>query len=119
MRNLLRILLLAAAFVLGTWAFGWWAVPAGALFWGLINPAGRRVAVRAALAASLGWALLLVVPALLGAPVLHFGAELAQSMAVPAWALVAAELIFPFVVAWGAATLGVAVRGGATPVSGH
>jgi hypothetical protein len=39
-------------------------------------------------------------------------------MAVPVWALCAAELAFPLIAAWSAASLGAALRGGA-PAGGE
>lgn len=113
MRAFLRQALLVVAFGLGTYAFGWWAVPAIGVLWGLINPAGRHAALRAGMAAVASWAMLLLVPAIVGAPLASFAAQLAGAMRVPEWALVAVELAFPFAVAWGAAALGAAVRGGA------
>ncbi len=112
MRAFLRQALLAVAFGLGTYAFGWWAVPSIGALWGLINPAGRHAAVRAGMAAAASWAILLLVPAITGAPLAAFTAHQAGALQVPAWALVVVELAFPFAVAWGAATLGAAVRGG-------
>ncbi|HEX8725414.1 MAG TPA: hypothetical protein VF737_08510 [Gemmatimonadaceae bacterium] len=110
-RALLRLVLLIVAFGLGTYAFGWWAVPIVALAWGAMNGAARRVAVRAGAAAALAWALLLLAPAVIRDPVVSFGAKLAGAMQLPVWALWAAELVFPFLVAWSAALLGSAVHG--------
>jgi hypothetical protein len=110
-RSWLRVILLALAFALATAALGWWAVPAVGAVWGLMNPAGRRAALRAGLAAALAWAVLVLVPGALGAPVLSFTARLAASVRMPAWALVTVELLFPFALAWASATLGAAARG--------
>jgi hypothetical protein len=110
-RRLLRVALLALAFALGTYAFGWWAVPAVAFVWGAMSGAVRRVAVRAGGAATLAWALLLLAQAALRAPVLSFGDKLAGAMQVPVWALWTAELAFPWLAAWSAALLGSALRG--------
>ena len=110
-RALLRSTLLALAFGLGTYAFGWWAVPVVALAWGAMSGPVRRVAVRAGVAAALAWALLLLAPGLMGDPVISFGRKLAGAMQVPVWALWVVELVFPFLVAWSAALLGSALRG--------
>lgn len=110
-RGLLRLALLALAFALGTYAFGWWAVPAVAFAWGAMSGAARRVAVRAGVAAAVAWALLLLVQALLRAPVFSFGDKLAGAMQVPVWALWTVEVAFPFVVGWSAALLGSVLRG--------
>jgi hypothetical protein len=108
-RTWLRLILLALAFALGTAALGWWAVPAVGALWGLINAAGRRVAFHAGVAAALAWAALVLVPAVLGAPVLSFAGKLAATMRVPGWVLAAVEVLFPFALAWASATLGAAV----------
>lgn len=110
-RTWLRLILLALAFALGTSVLGWWAVPAVGAVWGLMNPAGRRVAFHAGVAAALAWAALVLVPAVLGAPVLPFAGKLADSMRIPGWVLAAVELLFPFALAWASATLGAAVLG--------
>ncbi len=110
-RGLLRLMLLALAFGLGTYGFGWWAVPLVSFAWGVMNGPTRRVAVRAGLAAAIAWALLLVAPAITGAPIFSFGGKLAGAMQVPAWALWTVELGFPLVLAWSAALLGSAFRG--------
>lgn len=107
----LRLILLGLAFTLGTYALGWWAVPAIGAAWGLMNPAGRRIALLSGVAATLAWAALLVVPAAAGAPTLSFGVELAASMRIPAWVLAAVELAFPFVLAWASSAVGAAALG--------
>ncbi len=109
-RALLRLALVALAFGLGTYAFGWWAVPTVGLAWGVMPGSSRRVAVRAGLAAALAWAVLLAAPGLMHAPVFAFAGKLAAAMQVPAAALWVVELAFPFLVAWSAALLGSAIR---------
>jgi hypothetical protein len=111
MRSVLRIALLTVAFGLGTYAFGWWTVPVIAAAWGLMTPGAPRSAGRAAVAALLAWALLLVIPQLAGAPIVSLGDELAGIMRLPAWALWIAECAFPAVLAWSAAALAGAIRG--------
>ncbi|MDE3215175.1 MAG: hypothetical protein KGO03_02180 [Gemmatimonadota bacterium] len=110
-RTLLRLALLTVAFALGTYAFGWWAVPAVAAAWGLMNPAAPRTAVRAATAALVAWLLLLFVPQIFGAPIVPFGIRLSAAMRIPAWALWTAECAFPLALAWSAAALAAALRG--------
>ena len=110
-RALLRLALLTVAFALGVYAFGWWAVPATAAAWGLINPGARRVAARAAIAALVAWVLLLFGPQLAGAPIVPFGIRLSAAMQIPAWALWTAECAFPVVLAWSGAALAAALRG--------
>jgi hypothetical protein len=110
-RTWLRLILLALAFALGTSVLGWWAVPAVGAVWGLMNPAGRRVAFHAGVAAAIAWAALVLLPAVPGAPVLSFAGKLAATMQVPGWVLAAVEVLFPFALAWASATLGAAVPG--------
>ncbi|HEY5219012.1 MAG TPA: hypothetical protein VIJ16_04345 [Gemmatimonadaceae bacterium] len=105
-RAALRLTLLALAFALGTYVAGWWAVPVVGVIWGVINPSGRRVAIRAGVAAAVGWLLLLVIPAVMGAPTASFAARLASAMELPTWLLIAAEFAFPFALGWSAAALG-------------
>ena len=50
MRRLVRLLLLTAAIVVGTAAFGWWAVPVIAACWGVIAKRQRGAALAAGLA---------------------------------------------------------------------
>lgn len=109
-RGLLRIVLLALAFGLGTYAFGWWAVPTIGLVWGVMSGAAARGAVRAGIAAALAWIVLLVAAGLVHAAVFPFGGRLAAAMQVPVWALWAVEVAFPFFVAWSSALLGSAFR---------
>jgi len=59
MRSLLRLLLLASAFGLGTVSLGWLAVPGIGLLWGLIAAEASRPVATGAAAATLSWALLL------------------------------------------------------------
>ncbi|HVA58782.1 MAG TPA: hypothetical protein VNF92_12950 [Gemmatimonadaceae bacterium] len=107
----MRLALVAAAFALGTYAFGWWAVAVVGVIWGAMNPGMPRVAVRAALAAAIGWAVLLAAPIAGGAPTIPFARTLAKVMEVPLWGLVAVEFVFPLALAWGGATLGAVLRG--------
>ena len=58
MRALLALLLLAAAFALGTWILGWWAVPLLGAAWGVMQRGRPRFATAFA-AAALAWTLLL------------------------------------------------------------
>ncbi|MGH7668971.1 MAG: hypothetical protein ACRENQ_05705 [Gemmatimonadaceae bacterium] len=109
-RGLLRIVLLALAFGLGTYAFGWWAVPIVAFVWGVMSGGSPRGAVRAGAAAALAWIVLLVAQGLVRPAVFPFGRTLAGAMQMPGWALWAAEIVFPLVLAWSSALLGSAFR---------
>lgn len=101
---MLRITLLALAFGAGTWTFGWWAVPAIALAWGLIARGRRGTAVAAGTAAALGWAALIGIDALDG----RLGvllSRVAPVLSLPGMALVAATLLFAALVAGSGAAL--------------
>jgi hypothetical protein len=111
-RTLLRGLLLATAFALGTITFGWWAVPAVAALWGLIAGSGRANAGTSAVGAAVAWGVLLVAPAVRGAPTVAFLVHLARAMSVPVWALLSAQLALPLVLSWSATTLAASVREG-------
>lgn len=104
-RALLRVALLALAFCLATYGFGWWGVPAVAAVWGGMSRGRVRTGVEAGAGAAAAWVLLLAVPPIFGAPTFSFGTRLAAAMSVPVWALVAAEVVFPFAAAWSAATV--------------
>ena len=115
-RGPIRLALLAAAFALGTWALGWWAVPALAALWGaggaLLNQgptgptrAGRHAALEAALAALVAWGAILAVAAA-RAPLGALADRLGGIMRLPAAALVLLTLVFPALLAWSAAALG-------------
>lgn len=108
-RALLRLGLLAVAFALGTYAFGWMAVPVVGVVWGAMAGQARRPAVQAGAAAAIAWAALLLVPAMVGLPTLTFGTRLAAAMQLPAWALWLTELVFPLLAGWAGALLGTAL----------
>jgi hypothetical protein len=57
-RDVLRIMLLAAAFAIGTWIAGWWAVPLLGAIWGVLRRGMPRFGSAFA-AAAIAWALLL------------------------------------------------------------
>lgn len=104
---------LALLFALGTLAVGWWAVPLVALAAGVALYARRRIAVVAALAAALGWLLLLLWTAARG-PLLAFAGSLAGAMGVPGFVPLLLTLLFPMVLAWSAAAAGQGLRDAAS-----
>ncbi len=110
-RGAVRLVFAAAAFALGTYAFGWWAVAAIAVGWGAMLGGGWLAALRAACAAAIAWAVLLAVPAAAGAPIVPWAHTLADVMQTRARVLLGIELAFPFALAWGGAMLGAAARG--------
>lgn len=102
MTALVQVVLGAVAVALGTWYGAWWA-PA---LWGAIVGAAwarARPARWAALAAALGWALLLVVPWLQGHPVGTLARGLSASLGLPTWGFVLATPLFAALLAGSAA----------------
>jgi hypothetical protein len=104
----LPLLALLVAFAAGTWAVGWWAVPALALAHGLWRRGRAPGAVFVGLTAGLAWGLLLAAAAATG-PVGALAARLATLMGLSAPALYAATIVCPALLAWSAAALGGAV----------
>jgi hypothetical protein len=102
MRSLLRIALLALAFVLGTALVGWWTVPLLAAIWGVLAFRVPRAGVLAGLAAMIAWALLLAMDMRADA-----FAELSRALAgvvgLPRGSLFALTLVYPALLAWSAA----------------
>ncbi|MDB4885600.1 MAG: hypothetical protein JWN79_1038 [Gemmatimonadetes bacterium] len=101
------VLALAVVLALATWGAGWWGVLVVALIAGTL---WRRThgARWCALAAALGWALLLAVDAVSG----RFGTlsrGVGGLMRVPPLALVLVTLLFAAAAAWSAAAIGAEV----------
>ena len=109
-RRVLRIILLAAAFVVATLAVGWWGVPIVAVAWGIIDRGARGSGVMSGAAAMLAWAALLGWFAL-RAPIGRLAETLGGVMGAPGPALVALTLIFPAALAWAAARTAAGVAG--------
>lgn len=65
MPTFIRTLLLAAAFALGTWILGWWAVPLIGAAWGLMRRRRARF-LDAFAAAAIAWVALLAFDAARG-----------------------------------------------------
>jgi hypothetical protein len=116
MRALIKYVLLAEAFAVATFAFGWWTVPVIGAAWGLTSRDANR-ARSAGFAALAGWATLLVLDAVRG-PVMTMSERLGAVMGVPGFVLLGITLVFPGALAWAAAVLtsGLAsVRSAAAP----
>lgn len=117
MRALLWLLLLAAAFALATIGVGWWAVPFVGLLGGFVVPRSLRPVLLVSGGAGLAWLALL----LRSARADGFGglvARLEQLLPVPVVALYAVTLLFPMLVAAGAALVATALtarRSGVEP----
>lgn len=110
MRDILRITLLAAAFALGTWIIGWWAVPVLAAVWGVLARNDMLPGVAAAIAAALGWAVLLLTDALVG----NLGmllSRLGPLFKVPGILLPLIAMLFAALLAWAAAATTASVLG--------
>jgi hypothetical protein len=107
MRSLSVVVVLVAAFALGTALFGWWAVVALAALWGAL--ARSRAGAGAALAAAAAWALLLGMTATRGS-VLGLAGKVAGIVGLPGAALIALTLLFPALLAWGTAEVAAGVR---------
>jgi hypothetical protein len=98
------LLLGAIAICATTWMFGWWGVVIGALVIGAVAWRRRGIAWITALAAVIGWTLLLIVDAARG----HFGAlatAIAGVIRIPAVALLAVTLLFAALLAWSSAVV--------------
>jgi hypothetical protein len=102
---MIDIIVLAAAFYVGTWYVGWWSVFVIALAWGWLVGPPRRPALRAAIAAALAWMGFLAYDAVRG-PAGRLARTLGAVMHLPPSVLVGVTVIFPVLLAWGAAMLG-------------
>ena len=103
LRNVVKGVLLAEAFAVATFALGWWSVPIVALFFAAASKR-QRPALFAALCAAGGWGALLLLDFAKG-PVANMGQRLGGVMGVPPALLFVLTLLFPALLAWGAAAL--------------
>lgn len=103
MRSVIKLVLLAEAFAVATFALGWWTVPIVAAAWAAYSTDENR-ARSAALCAMGGWATLLALDFARG-PVGTMGAQLGGVMNLPPVVLYVLTLVFPALLAWSAATL--------------
>lgn len=92
-RQLLLVVALAVVMALGTWWLGWWAVPVLGAAWGVARY-GAYPSATAAVAAALGWMLILLVQALRG-PMGEVSRTLAAVLSVPGWVPVLLTALFP------------------------
>ena len=104
-----RIIVLAAAFAFLTWWLGWWTVPLLAGGWGVLARRRRGAVLLAALAAALGWAILLAWTTAHG-PIGELARRLGALMGLPPAILVMLTLAFPALLAGSAARVGRGVR---------
>ena len=104
MRLALRVLLLAAAFAIGTWVLGWWAIPLFAAVAGVLARHAPGQAMAAGVAAAVAWAALLAWSALHGA-VWSFASQVGGAIGLSGVVLIVVTLVFPALLAWLAAAL--------------
>ena len=104
MMQLARLVLLATAFAVATFAIGWWAVPLVAAVYAAITAAQRGSAVLSGLAAMIGWAALLAITASRG-PVGTLATELGGVLQLKPVLVYAVTLAFPGLLAISAAVI--------------
>jgi hypothetical protein len=100
----LRIAAFASLAAGGTVAGGWWTVPVLAALWVRVLPSDRRPVRTTVLGAALGWLALVVIAALHG-PVPALATRFSAVLDLPRWGLLAATILFPALLAGGAALL--------------
>ena len=104
MRFLLRVVLLALSFAIGTWILGWWAVPLFAAVSGMLARHVPGQAAAAAVAGAVAWGALLAWSATQGS-VWSFSRTAGGAMGISGPLLILMTLAFPAVLAWIAAAL--------------
>lgn len=104
MMQLLRLVLLAAAFAVATFVVGWWAVPVVAAAYAAITVNQRGSAVVSGVAAILGWGALLAMTASQG-PVGTLAGELGGVLQLKPIGVYAVTLAFPGLLAISAAVV--------------
>lgn len=111
----IKAVLLAEAFAVATFAFGWWTVPLVAAMYAIVsaNPKKGRTAALCALG---GWSTLLLLDTVKG-PVAAMASRLGGVMGLPPVALLIFTLVFPAALAWSAAALMPSLRGSAQRAS--
>jgi len=98
-RFVLRVILLALSFGIGTWILGWWAVPLFAAIAAFLAPNVPHQGMAAALAAGVAWGTLLAWTAAEGS-VWSFSRVAGGAMGVSGLTLILLTLAFPAAVAW-------------------
>ncbi len=104
MMQLARLVLLATAFAVATFALGWWAVPLVAAGYAAITTAQRGSAIISGLAAMLGWGALLAITASRG-PVGTLATELGGVLQLRPIGVYAVTIAFPGLLAISAAVV--------------
>ena len=104
MMQLLRLVLLVAAFAAATFVLGWWAVPAVAAIYAAITTNQRGSAVVCGFAAMLAWGALLAVTASRG-PVGTLATELGGVLSLRPIGVYAVTIAYPGLLALSAAVV--------------
>ena len=104
MRFLLRVILLALSFGLGTWILGWWAVPLFAAIAAFLARNVQHQGFAAALAAAVAWGTLLAWSATEGS-VWAFSRVAGGAMGISGVTLIVLTIAFPAALAWAATTV--------------
>jgi hypothetical protein len=104
MRSVVRVVLLALAFALGTLVIGWFALPIVAVAWGAIADR-ERASLDAVVAAAVAWGALLVLAMFTGA-IGEVARVIGGVVGVPSWVPIVATLLFGVALAWSAAVVG-------------
>lgn len=99
MRFLLRVILLALSFGIGTWVLGWWAVPLFAAIAAFLARNVRHQGIAAALAAAVAWGALLAWSATEGS-VWAFSRVAGGAMGISGVTLIVLTIAFPAALAW-------------------
>jgi hypothetical protein len=108
-RAIVKFVLITEAFAVATFALGWWIVPVFAFILGMILDRNRGPVRYATFCAAAGWLSLLLLDAARG-PLLDLAARFGGVMRVPSVALIALTLLFPALLAWSAASIGLAMK---------
>ena len=104
MRFILRVVLLAISFGIGTWILGWWSVPLFAAVAGVLARDVQHQAIAAGIAAAVAWGALLAWSAMVGS-VWSFSRVVGGTVGVSGPLLIALTLLFPAALAWSAAAV--------------
>ena len=116
MRDVASTLLLAAAFALGTWILGWWAVPLLGAVWGIMRR-GRPRFASAFAAAAVAWAALLVGDATAG-PLGRLATVMGGIFSMPAPLLLAVTVLYAALLAGCAAHVTGSTMQRRSPITG-
>ncbi|HLE55757.1 MAG TPA: hypothetical protein VJB15_01605 [Rhodothermia bacterium] len=109
LRATVKFLLLTEAFAVGTFAMGWWAVPAVAFAWAVVVDSRSRPVFFATLCAMAGWGSVLLLDAARG-PLDVVAQRFGGIIGFPPIVLIALTILFPALLAWSASSVGVGIR---------